>query len=422
MTVLLLAGALVLLILVSKLARSLAKSRAGPALTACLAVAFAVAMVFYPAAAFESAVKGLHVWWNIVFPALLPFFIGSEILIGFGVVHFMGVLLEPVMRPVFNVPGSGSFVMAVGLASGFPIGSVLTARLRREGMCSKTEAERLMSFTNTADPLFMSGAVAVGIFGRPDVAGIIMVAHYLSSLSVGVVLRFYARGADRSDPGARHRQLLSRAFRAMLEARQKDGRPFGRLLGDAVRNSVNTLLLIGGFVIIFSVIIRMLSMVGAVAVISQALGALLAPCGVDAGVLPALVSGLFEVTLGCQMAGQSAAPLVQRVMIAGAVIGWSGLSVHAQVAAIVQGTDINLAPYIIARILHGILAGLYTVLLMSETAMTSVARVIPIPATMGPAGIAWWAAKSMLAIALVLTLLPALWHLPKACSVFRLRR
>ena len=47
-----------------------------------------------------------------------------------GVVHMMGVFLEPVMRPLFNVPGTGSFVMAMGLASGFPIGAILTAELR----------------------------------------------------------------------------------------------------------------------------------------------------------------------------------------------------------------------------------------------------------------------------------------------------
>ena len=94
---------------------------------------------------------------------LLPFFVFSHVLIGLGVVHFLGVLLEPIMRPLFNVPGTGSFVLAMGLASGFPLGAVLTNKLRQDRLCSKVEAERLLSFTNTADPLFMFGAVAVGM-------------------------------------------------------------------------------------------------------------------------------------------------------------------------------------------------------------------------------------------------------------------
>lgn len=413
---------LILCVVILRLARALAGTAAGPALGALLAVAFAVAMVLHPAEAFASAVHGLQVWWNIVFPALLPFFIGSEILLGFGVVHFMGVLLEPVMRPLFNVPGSGSFVLAVGLASGFPIGSVLTTRLYRDGMCSRTEAERLMSFTNTADPLFMSGAVAVGMFGRPEVAGVIIVAHYLSSLTVGLLMRYYARREDRPQRTVRQRRFLSRAFRALLEARQQDGRPFGKLLGDAVRNSVNTLLLIGGFIIIFSVVMRMLTLVGAVALLSRGLGALLVPWGLDAQAIPALVTGLFEITLGCQLAGQTSAPLVHRVAVAGAIIGWSGLSVHAQVAAIVQGTGFRLAPYLLARTLHGVLAAGFSVLLMGETAMSTLARVMPAPVQVGAAGTFWWGARTVLVLAALLTLVPALCHLPRAGSGFRLRR
>lgn len=34
-------------------------------------------------------------------------FIVSEMLIGFGVVKFIGILLEPFMRPLFRVPGVG---------------------------------------------------------------------------------------------------------------------------------------------------------------------------------------------------------------------------------------------------------------------------------------------------------------------------
>ena len=56
------------------------------------------------------------------------------------------------MRPLFNVPGVGAFVVAMGLASGYPIGAVLTARLRREGQLTVAEAERLMGFCNTAEP------------------------------------------------------------------------------------------------------------------------------------------------------------------------------------------------------------------------------------------------------------------------------
>lgn len=339
-------------------------TNAGTYTLAAIAVLLTVFMVLEPEVAFEASVTGLKVWWDIVFPALLPFFIGSEVLMGLGVVHCMGVLMEPLMRPAFNVPGAGSFVMAMGLASGYPIGAVLTAKLRKKSMCNKYEGERLMSFCNTADPLFMSGAVAVGMFKNVAVAPVIMVAHYLSALLVGVCLRFYKVTADITEaPGKRSEFVLVKALRALVEARQEDGRPFGQLIGDAIRQSVNSLLAIGGFIILFSVIIRMAEEAGALSYASRFSSGALSLVGIDPDLHTSLVGGLFEITLGTQSAGQANAPLLDRVVIAGAVIAWSGLSVHAQVSAMIQGTDMDMKPYVVSRVLHAVFAGIITYVL-----------------------------------------------------------
>ena len=72
-----------------------------------------------PQAALLASIRGLNIWWEVVFPSLLPFFIIAELLISIGVVKFIGVILEPLMRPLFRVPGIGGFVWAMGMASGF---------------------------------------------------------------------------------------------------------------------------------------------------------------------------------------------------------------------------------------------------------------------------------------------------------------
>jgi len=104
--------------------------------------------------------SGRHdLFLNVVFPSLLPFFILSEIMLGLGVVHFIGVLFEPLMRPLFNVPGEGAFVLSMGLAAGYPMDAVITARFRRQDMCTRTEGERMLAFSNTADPVLTSLSV-----------------------------------------------------------------------------------------------------------------------------------------------------------------------------------------------------------------------------------------------------------------------
>lgn len=338
------------------------------------AIFLTVSMVLYPEVAFDAAVHGLTVWFEIVFPALLPFFIMSQILMGLGVVHFMGVLLEPFMRPVFNVAGAGSFVMAMGLASGYPIGSVLTAELRRKELVTRVEAERLMSFSNTADPLFMFGAVAVGMFGLAQVGAIIALSHYISTIMVGLVLRFYGRREDPLQADKKKTSqgsILVRSFQAMYHARVKDGRPFGQLIGDAIQQSVNSLLLIGGFIIIFSVAIRVATVVGVTATLSLFFARILTLLGFQPTLADACTSGLFEITIGSDLASSAAnaagpglAPLTQRVAIASGIIAWSGLSVHCQVAAMVNDTDIRMGAYLFSRCLHAVLATIVALLML----------------------------------------------------------
>jgi len=93
----------------------------------------------------------IFLWFNVVFPSLFPFFVASEILYRTGFIKAIGILLEPIMRP-FNVPGCGSFAFAMGITSGYPVGAKITASMREEKLLSKTESERLLSFTNNSGP------------------------------------------------------------------------------------------------------------------------------------------------------------------------------------------------------------------------------------------------------------------------------
>ncbi len=364
--------------------------RAKVVAVAALATVLACCLVFYPELAFQAADRGLRIWWFVVFPALLPFFIAGQVLMALGAVHFLGVLLEGAMRPLFNVPGVGAFVVAMGLASGYPIGAVLTARLCKEGQLTTAEAERLVSFCNTADPLFMAGAVAVGMFANPALGGAIMACHYLAALGTGLVMRFH-RASDRPSGGggrgaaAPPRRLLARAVDALVEARRRDGRTFGQVLGDAVRESVQTLLVVGGCIILFAVLIDVLAKVGVVGAAGSAFAWLLHPLGVDRAAASALVSGFFEITIGTKAASQAAAPLLTRLVVANAIIAWSGLSVFAQVAAVIQGTGIRLGPYLVARVLQAVLAGALTFWVWNP-AWTASGRTMPAAAGAGGAG------------------------------------
>lgn len=352
-------------------------SRHSPILTLLLAfstIALVFALVVHSQISFEAAVRGLKIWWEVVFPSTLPFIVLSEILMGLGVVHFFGVLLEPLMRPLFQVPGTGGFVLAMGFSSGYPVAAKLTTRLREQGNVTREEGERLVSFTTTGDPLFVMGAVAIGFFHSEQMGIILAISHYLSAICLGMLYRFYAPAAMVSKPIEKtNLPLPLRALQAMHRARIRDARPFGKLMGDAVQSALNTLFMIGGFIIVFSVLIQLFGAINLTLFIGNVLDVLLGPFGFPSAFSHAIVSGLFEVTLGAQGASEVAGgvSLVWKAAVASAVLSWGGLSVHAQVASILSTTDIRVFPYLVARFLHACLSAVLTFLLWGPLTATA---------------------------------------------------
>ena len=312
----------------------------------------ALGMFIYPQEVLSSAGGGLALWWRFVLPALLPFFILSELLMAAGFVHFLGVLLESFMRPVFRLPGKAAFVVAMGYTSGFPMGAVLTARLRQAGEITRVEGERLLAFTNNPSPGFMFGAVASGMLGKPSLGIILASAIYLANLLVGVLFRFY-RVTSRPRHTTRY-PSFKRAWQEMKDAQSKDNRPLGRILSDAIKQSITTVLMVAGFMAFFSVILRLLNIWHVTEFFATLIHVVIKVLPLP--ILQAFLNGLFEMTLGCQGTIQAVSELNYQVALLALLMGWSGLSVFAQVAGFISETDLRFAPFVVARLLQGIFA------------------------------------------------------------------
>ena len=302
--------------------------------TAALGFSLALALVVFPKTTFQASLDGLRLWFEVVLPALLPFFVMAELLINLGVIQFLGTLLEPVMYPLFRIPGAGAFAVALGLASGYPLGAKITADLRRRRLISRIEAERLVCFANTAGPLFIAGAVSVGMLGLPETAILLLLAHYLSTIMVGFLMRCH--GSGRQETAIMTNTVppinLSKTPLAYAAA---DITQIGSLLYDAVIQSFKSRLR-RGCIMVFSVLARILDLVGIIPAISDLFTSALAFVNINRELTGAVVTGLLEIDIGIQAITLTQAALLQKLVTISAIIGWSGLSVHAQVAAMIK--------------------------------------------------------------------------------------
>ncbi|WP_028545107.1 nucleoside recognition domain-containing protein [Paenibacillus taiwanensis] len=341
------------------------------AIAGSIALILVICIVSYPDAAFKASLQGLKVWWNIIFPALLPFLILSEMLVAYGWVHGLGVLLNPVMRWLLQLPGVGGWAWAVGWTAGYPAGAEAVVKLRRQQLLNRQEGERLLGLSHASNPVFIIAVVGVGFMQQADTGLIIAIVHWVAALLSMLLLRLFdlvkynfisnststshstsfqtstqpftsdTISSDRSPTEAKTSTaaLSTGLMTAMETAHRLDSRPLGKLLGDSVTSAVQTLMMIGGYMMIFSVIVQVLKIA-----IPQQFGSF-------------MLNGLLEINLGTFAVGTAAfdSPVFQAALM-GAVIGWSGASAHLQVHSLIKGTDLRYSRFLRFRLLHAAVA------------------------------------------------------------------
>lgn len=306
---------------------------------------FNVFLIRNPTEMITASREGLLLWFNQVLPTLLPFVVGVNMLAGLGFIHFMGALAAPVMIPIFNVPGAGAFALLTGLTSGYPMGAKAVAHLRKTGQVNRQEAQRLMAFTNNAGPLFVIGFVGAGLFGSVSIGYTLLLSHITAAMILGIVSRFTYTGVSHGDRGAAIKHdgsNIKSAFEKYQEFRREHYKGFGQVLGSSIKNAMESMVLVGGFIIVFCVVIKTLELVGLFNILGQSSG---------------VAAGLLEVANGAKILAGGGPPNPAVLASVSGIVSFGGFSVHGQTAHFIRGTDIRFAPYLLAKCVQALIAG-----------------------------------------------------------------
>ncbi|THF81336.1 hypothetical protein [Cohnella fermenti] len=304
-----------------------------------------------PGEAFRASLAGLQIWWQTVFPGLLPPLMLAELLAATGLLHVLAALGEPITRRLFRLPGAAGWAIAFGWSAGMPAGAREAQRLRERGLVREADMDTLLLVSHLPNPFVLVLVIGSGFLHSPAFGWALALGLWLSALLAGFLWARIAkpRGPATPPPLAQTepKALLRRLARIVREARQEDGRPFGKQIADTVSHAVSALLAIGGLMMMSSVLLRMVQ---------------LAWPGADVWLA---VPGLYELHLGAFETGRSAlfsqSP-VQAVTLLAAVLAWTGWSGLLQARAVVRSEDGRFPwpRFIAGRLLHAALALLCT--------------------------------------------------------------
>lgn len=301
------------------------------ALLALLLALFAAALLLFPAESGGAAREGLALCLQTVLPSLFPFFVLSALLIDSGGGEFLSGLLAGLMRPLFALSGDGAAALVLGLAGGYPVGARTAAELYRSGRLSRDEAERLLGFCNNAGPGFILGVCGGAVLKSSRAGLYLYLVHALSAVLCGVLL---GRAAGPARPAGTAGRAQAASGNRAPGCRQPRRRSFAA----AVRDSFAAVWSVCGYVVLFAVALRLLT--------------LPLPARLRRSPFYPLLTGLVEMTNGVLALSPGRIGFV----LCAVLLGWGGLSVHAQTLSVLEDSGLSMRRFFPGKLLQAILS------------------------------------------------------------------
>ena len=135
---------------------------------------------------------------------------------------------------------------------------------------------------------------------------------------------------------------------------------------NSIMSSINTILMIGGFVMLFSVIISILNNTKIFQILELLASPLLKSLNLPHSIASGFFSGIVELTNGVSIISQiPLSSITVNIIICAFLLGFGGISILLQVLSITSTSDISIKPYIYGKLIQGLLASIYTYFLLT---------------------------------------------------------
>lgn len=300
-----------------------------------------VILVLFAQPAMQTAYNGLELWWQTVLPTLFPFFVCTTLIERSGAFNALAKRFSKGSKRL-HISAYTFPVLFLGSMCGYPCGARLCGMLLEDGRITQRDAQYLGTVCNLCSPMFIIGALAGGILQKPNVFATLLIGHYASALLIGVVAHFMNPSEDQPKPIPPLR----------------DTEPWFRMLPGAISDGMLGMIKVGGSIVFFLVLVKMLEITGIVSLLSIPLEFVLETLGLGSNLGHSVVSGMFEMTGGCYLLAQSGITLRATVTLCSFLISFGGLCIMVQAMSFLSYPKPS--HYLLTKLVQGIASAVIT--------------------------------------------------------------
>ena len=265
------------------------------------------------------AVNGLRMCAQTLIPSLFPFMAVSSLIASSGAAELLGKPFAAPCRILFGISPPGACALVMGMLCGFPVGTKTALTLYENGRISKGELEHILMLANIPSAAFLINATGASLFGSKGFGIALYAVNIISAFVIGIISRPFF-GSERLTATPR---------------KSKKKRNGIALFTNAITDSAISMLYVCAFVVFFSALVSCVGELCSALPIREELSFAL--------------FGFFELTQGVSHASLCLSKYTG-MLLASAITGWSGMSVHFQIMSICRDHSLSFKPYFLSKL------------------------------------------------------------------------
>ena len=303
-----------------------------PALTIPILILF-FSMLSFPQTVFTGASYGLILWFRHVLPTLLPYMILINVLICTPALHWICRIISTFLCPLLGTSYYGTFAVLTGFLCGYPMGAKTTSDLLNVNKISRSEASYLLSFCNNTSPAFILSYVVIQNLKKDSISIPFLLILTLTPLMMSFVFRLFYRAKDHIHPFSHMMQVSSSTA---SQSENLSGNYFDR----CIMNAFESITKVGGYMMMFSVLIQLLA------------------SALPDNTASLLLYSSLEISTGIRLLFSSALYTTEKIILCAFLTSFGGWCCIAQTYSMISSSQLPILPYITAKLVTALVTSL----------------------------------------------------------------
>ena len=266
------------------------------------------------------------IFFNQVFPTLLPMFIINDILIEYNFISILNKLCQKIFYKLFHFSNAATYIFTMSILSGTPTNGYITSKLVNEKNLNTKDGSIILTYSFFLNPLFLFNMLNAILNNSKTTIKIILIAYF-----VNIMIAFYYRNFK---------------YQKINLNLQNTPQPFSKILSNSITHAFSTLTNILGTMIFYFVICEGINLFFKNQIIN------------------CFINGLLEVTGGLSKLSTLNISFFIKELTALSFISFGGLSIHSQIKSIITDANISYKYFFKARCIHIILSIILCLILL----------------------------------------------------------